>query len=454
MSNYGPPDIRQRPGCLTNLSGNSGLPAEMMDLILLRLPVKYLLRCRAVSKPWCIIIDSLSFLKRHLQRSIDCCHDTAAVFKHPCEAPSHLAVFYVADVGSLYDTKFKPKPKSHEDITALPVVGEASPGQASQGQASQGAASRKRKVRKGKSRKGKDPVVEPVSCYLADDDSVCELVSVDMNKIFEFGLSEPQLVGSCNGLVCVWNQHHKYGSSIYIWNPATRKSRRLPKHVNCRHVPFPHLLLGSSIVGFGYDSLHHDYKVVTSIDSNYFGRNFGVLLMSVFSLSGSSWRRIQPITNDYHIDVQKFGTYANVGSVDNHYVDIWLMNNSGGDWVKLFAVDTESLFGSLEVVLPFAFSKSRRPILLQAGDNKLYWYDHVKNEVEKVGINGLEEDFMMLAYMESFIDPGKDQKWKEKTELQRLEHKEKWEEQIEEEIKNNKVNGYRFDGYSFEEQVI
>ncbi|XP_074327557.1 F-box/kelch-repeat protein At3g06240-like [Apium graveolens] len=332
MSNYGPPDIRQRPGCLTNLSGNSGLPAEMMDLILLRLPVKYLLRCRAVSKPWCIIIDSLSFLKRHLQRSIDCCHDTAAVFKHPCEAPSHLAVFYVADVGSLYDTKFKPKPKSHEDITALPVVGEASPGQASQGQASQGAASRKRKVRKGKSRKGKDPVVEPVSCYLADDDSVCELVSVDMNKIFEFGLSEPQLVGSCNGLVCVWNQHHKYGSSIYIWNPATRKSRRLPKHVNCRHVPFPHLLLGSSIVGFGYDSLHHDYKVVTSIDSNYFGRNFGVLLMSVFSLSGSSWRRIQPITNDYHIDVQKFGTYAN-GSV------FWLARKDPNLTNLIFAFD-------------------------------------------------------------------------------------------------------------------
>ncbi|XP_059645935.1 F-box protein CPR1-like [Cornus florida] len=47
------------------------LPADVIVDILSRLPVKPLLKFRFVSKPWCALIDSPSFIKSHLNRSIE-----------------------------------------------------------------------------------------------------------------------------------------------------------------------------------------------------------------------------------------------------------------------------------------------------------------------------------------------------------------------------------------------
>ncbi|KAK1397157.1 hypothetical protein POM88_007020 [Heracleum sosnowskyi] len=47
------------------------LPSEMLDQVLIRLPVKHLLRCRCVSKGWCSLIDSAPFGKKHLKRTIE-----------------------------------------------------------------------------------------------------------------------------------------------------------------------------------------------------------------------------------------------------------------------------------------------------------------------------------------------------------------------------------------------
>ncbi|XP_074335109.1 F-box protein CPR1-like [Apium graveolens] len=48
------------------------LPCEMLDEILYRLPVKYLLRYRCVSKGWCSLIDSDLYVKKHLRKALEC----------------------------------------------------------------------------------------------------------------------------------------------------------------------------------------------------------------------------------------------------------------------------------------------------------------------------------------------------------------------------------------------
>ncbi|XP_074378668.1 F-box protein CPR1-like [Apium graveolens] len=47
------------------------LPREMIDEILCRVPVRYVLRCRSVCKDWCSLIDSTAFVKKHLKTSRD-----------------------------------------------------------------------------------------------------------------------------------------------------------------------------------------------------------------------------------------------------------------------------------------------------------------------------------------------------------------------------------------------
>ncbi|XP_062088509.1 F-box protein CPR1-like [Humulus lupulus] len=57
----------------------TNVPPEIITDILIRLPVKDLLRYRCVSKPWCSLIDSHDFIKRHLSHSKETYSNTGLV---------------------------------------------------------------------------------------------------------------------------------------------------------------------------------------------------------------------------------------------------------------------------------------------------------------------------------------------------------------------------------------
>ncbi|XP_074333996.1 putative F-box protein At1g47790 [Apium graveolens] len=60
-----------------------------------------------------------------------------------------------------------------------------------------------------------------------------------------------RIVGSANGIVCV-----AVDFDIYFWNPATRQSKLIPSYIGtCNE------LYGETL-GFGYDPISHDFKVV------------------------------------------------------------------------------------------------------------------------------------------------------------------------------------------------
>ncbi|KAG5549750.1 hypothetical protein RHGRI_014900 [Rhododendron griersonianum] len=84
-----------------------------------------------------------------------------------------------------------------------------------------------------------------------------------------------RVLGCCDGLVCIETK-----STLFLWNPSTRKSKRLPS------VDLPH---GHVVVyGFGYDSSIDDYKVVGFL-YGHSGIDFEV---KVYTLRTDSWRRI------------------------------------------------------------------------------------------------------------------------------------------------------------------
>ena len=80
----------------------------------------------------------------------------------------------------------------------------------------------------------------------------------------------------CNGVVCIADYYH----DIILTNPAIKSSRILPKP----NLVDRFVLQG---VGFGYDSISKDYKVVR------FGRHESVYpTAEVYSLESDSWKEI------------------------------------------------------------------------------------------------------------------------------------------------------------------
>nr|XP_023918080.1 F-box/kelch-repeat protein At3g23880-like [Quercus suber] len=132
----------------------------------------------------------------------------------------------------------------------------------------------------------------PICCMVARD-------SATFNEISEypvpsaFHLSSFQMVGSCNGLVCI----ARYGwtltiaHAIYLWNPSIRKFKRLPYFSSRRFFWI--------FTGFAYQSETNDYKVVKISYPCHPTRLREVETeigkeaeAEVYTLSSNSWRRV------------------------------------------------------------------------------------------------------------------------------------------------------------------
>ncbi|KAL8127906.1 putative F-box protein At3g10430 [Apium graveolens] len=107
------------------------------------------------------------------------------------------------------------------------------------------------------------------------------------------------IVGSCNGIVCIasfdrihslprfnFRRHKLYCCNfrasatlqIHLWNPATKKSNLLPS-VN----RLPHVDTNLDYIGFGFDPIASDFKVVRFTDSR----------AMVYSTTTSAWKEIK-----------------------------------------------------------------------------------------------------------------------------------------------------------------
>lgn len=276
-------------------------------------------------------------------------------------------------------------------------------------------------------------------------DSLNDSTIMEIAEPLKTQLSGAEFVGSCNGVVCLW----KNDIDILLWKPATRKIRVLPIPTN---IPIPFMLLQSDAVGFGYDHLNDDYKVVRFVDSQLEG-----IMVTVYGLKSNSWTRADTITNRIRLRMN-FGLFVDgtlywlaakgphiIVAFDlgverhrelpipaganktnkyhfglivynrrvcfiDHYpsscTDVWMLNDNGVEtsWSKLLAVEQPGVFRCFDIVWPIAFSKIRNNILLAVDRNKFAWYDSERNEVKNVIIRGLPVAFASIVYTESLVD--------------------------------------------------
>lgn len=94
-----------------------------------------------------------------------------------------------------------------------------------------------------------------------------------------FHLFGRRVVGSCDGLICVVQGFNTF----YLWNPSTREHKTLPRPTV---VHAGRSFGGRLIYGLGYDSSTDDYKMFRGCYSR------SRRTTEVFSLKTNSWRRI------------------------------------------------------------------------------------------------------------------------------------------------------------------
>ncbi|KAJ7946551.1 putative F-box family protein [Quillaja saponaria] len=209
------------------------LPMEIVTDIFCRLPVKALLRFRCASNEFCSLIDHPDFVKLHLKYSKS----------HESEY-KYLSLIVLRHINNT-DMRF---------------------------------------------------------FYLLDMDTMKGLVELKSPLRPNPSIFPSQVLGSCNGFVCLdsnkgyaLTQTPTNGEELVLWNPSIRKHWMLPlPPKDFQQNPDSKFKFSGYSRGFGYDSIHDDYKLVWVLvwksQMNDYVYNCQIL---VYSLKNDIWRKVE-----------------------------------------------------------------------------------------------------------------------------------------------------------------
>ncbi|PQQ20008.1 F-box/kelch-repeat protein [Prunus yedoensis var. nudiflora] len=232
------------------------VPEEIVYEILLRLPVKSLLRFTTVCKSWNCMIKSSTFIHTHLESN----HrndDVQLLLHHP-----------ELDLYSLY---------RDED--------------------------------------NKDDGRACASSSSSSSSSTRIEYSTDLDSPYAFYAERTgtkswgcEFVGTCNGLVCLAGKD--IDLTTLVWNPSIRKFVVLPKS----GVTFCHEYDNREVISFafGYDRRANDYKVLRRV-SCFRGGPLVSCQYEIWSLAKGSWKTLINTANDRHQELEIGNRYFEVG---------------------------------------------------------------------------------------------------------------------------------------------
>ncbi|BFG29818.1 hypothetical protein CerSpe_160920 [Prunus speciosa] len=230
--------------------GNPEFPSDIIPEILSRLPVKSLCRFRCVSKSWLCLIADPDFVKRHLNKAIE----SEDIFNQ-----RRRLIF----TGELHRSLFSldlDEFLNHNDAIDNYL----------------------------------DKDYDNLIINIDDNDDVA---ATELDYVFnELPNNWAFLVFHSNGLLLC----QLYYWDLYLVNPATRKSKKLPQ------IPDVGEAYYFDLFGFGFDHSSGDYKVVML---SYLE---GGIMFSVYTLKTGSWRMIQT-RYPYKCDLMKHGILLNGG---------------------------------------------------------------------------------------------------------------------------------------------
>ncbi|XP_026399894.1 F-box/kelch-repeat protein At3g23880-like [Papaver somniferum] len=276
------------------MGGDCVLPQDLLIEILLWLPVISLLRFKTVCKLWRATIEGSDFIYRH------------ATFENSSDKIGNF-IFQSRHRPFFYNFKphffsLSPSSSRGEREWVYKYIG--------------------------------------VPPHLAEAEAEAEAEDLDQEEL-PFKVT---LAGSCHGILCL---HEVEPRDIILWNPATKKFRRLPKSL-----PFldETLRFCYDYVGFGFDIETHDYKVFQSTTFQSDSDHLTETRVQVYSLHSNSRR--------WCTDLRTFPSY-NHNKNQGRYLNgcFYLLGNN---FYRKEVIENSKLWkytDSEQVILSFDFSK-------------------------------------------------------------------------------------------------
>ncbi|KAF2318762.1 hypothetical protein GH714_010522 [Hevea brasiliensis] len=305
--------------------------------ILCRLPIETLLRFRCLSKRCCSFIDSPDFINLHLNRSIKTSTNRSLIIDE------------IKPEGSIFAVDLDSSDRCPVELH----------------------------------RPHKPFAARTVYDYITV--ATAENVYYDIiakERIFRPRKFSSDVFGSCNGLLAMYN-----GNGMSLWNPSTKKHQILPKfwsHDECN-------VCDRITVGFGYDSINNDYKVIMMFQhkgmSLHYIKNPKIRVMVyslkekrvdnvilAFDLGNEKFCELpKPHSNGYEVYCLRVaelrGSLAISCSCMGTAVEVWVMKEYGitESWTKLFRIYYEQLGISdlsTSYLKPLCYSKTGDEVLL------------------------------------------------------------------------------------------
>ncbi|GAB2231543.1 hypothetical protein Droror1_Dr00010551 [Drosera rotundifolia] len=300
-------------------------------------------------------------------------------------------------------------------------------------------------------------VIGNQSLYSLDLENInsCTEIYNDLGGLMRF----PSIVGSCNGLLCLAYNDPK--RTLVLYNPYSRMYKKVPPSSN--ELKGHSLIIQNGNFGFGYDSAHDDFKIVSILQfpgMEGFGyRNAAY----VYSMNNDSWESIEPppclflchattpaLVNGvlYWIGVDYPGSYSYCSVVGfslsdqsfvkvpppQHYdickslelgelsgclslqvkaglvAHVWMMKGYGAEfsWIKLCSISIARFGDSWCGMKSLAYSRNGRELFFWWRGKGLFSYDLEEKSFKKVEIPRFPTTPMLndaMLCIESLVQP-------------------------------------------------
>ncbi|XP_052209385.1 F-box protein CPR1-like [Diospyros lotus] len=347
----------------------SALPAEILADILSRLPVKPLLRIRCVSKPWCALIDSSSFVKLHLNRSLETKTNLSFILRddhlHSVDFDS---MDGVAEAMSLDHHPLRCQDYGTEVwgscdglicmSNALDTVVLWNPN----------------------TRKSRKLPYSPVEFEDASKFHAC--------RVYGFGYDSASDDYKVVRIVALRsNDLSAFRYEVKVYSLKANSWHRAGKFPH-----YPNLKRTCGVLANG--SLH--WVVTQGFDV----RKDGSIV--AFDLAREDYHVVpQPDYSDMNFFMLVHSLGGCLSIFCNYYlsrVDIWVMKEYDvkASWTRLISVAQPGVIGPFQYLRPVTYSKDGREVLLEQDSSRLIWYDLKLKRARDVRIQGTQDMMMQM----------------------------------------------------------